>query len=180
VLTKTRSIGSVSYDNYGNLLGSTETLTDNDPSSPFPGQQLKTVMVTAMQSADITNWCLGLPQQTTITKSGTTPTLGAIPRTVAFTADANPAKCRVATQTIEPGAATTYKVVETYGFDAFGNINSETIAPTGLSSRVTTVNWGATGQFPEKEVDPVGYALARAVTKPFAVTITGSDCKRAK
>jgi len=158
-LIMTRSIGSVSYDNYGNLLGSTETLTDNDPASPFPGQQLTTVMATAMQSADTTNWCLGLPQQATMTKSGTTPTLGAITRTVAFTPDANPAKCRVATQTIEPGAATTYKVVETYGFDAFGNINSETIAPTGLSSRVTTVNWGATGQFPEKVVDPVGYAL---------------------
>jgi RHS repeat-associated protein len=159
VLITTRSISSVTYDNYGNLLGSTETLTDSDLTSPFTGQQLTTVLANTMQPADTANWCLGLPQESTITKSGITPTIAAKTRTVSFTPDASPTLCRVASRTIEPSATTTYKVVETFAFDAFGNVSSDTVAPTNLSSRVTTVDWGATGQFPEKVTDPVGNAL---------------------
>ena len=37
-----------------------------------------------------------------------------------------------------------------FGYDGFGNLNSETLTNTGLPARTTSTYWGPTGQFPHK------------------------------
>jgi RHS repeat-associated protein len=51
-------------------------------------------------------------------------------------------------------------VTESLGFDGFGNVNSDTVTginmPSPSASRVTTSNWGTTGQFLATQTDPSG------------------------
>jgi RHS repeat-associated protein len=153
------AITNFTYDNYGNAATISTTVTDNDPGSPYINDTWTSTTVNTI-APNAANWCLSLPTQITVTNSSTAPGGAAITRTVALTPDYT--NCRVTTKIIEPNSST-YKVTETYGFDSFGNINSDAVTGVGMSARTTTVNWGATGQFPTT----ISNALSQLITLGF-------------
>jgi RHS repeat-associated protein len=55
---------------------------------------------------------------------------------------------------VEAGNST-YQVTTGYGFDAFGNIDSQTVTGIGMAARTTAINWGTTGQFPAQVTNPL-------------------------
>lgn len=147
-----QSSTSFTYDNYGNLTSSTSTLSDKDSTTPVSptNNQVWTTTVTNTIAPNTASWCLGLPTRTVVTKSATSVT--AITRTTDYTPDY--VNCRMTQQIVEPASAT-YKVTTALGYDSFGNVNSQTVTGINMTARTTTVNWGATGQFPISVTNPL-------------------------
>lgn len=148
-LTQTTT-ANLSYDSYGNLTSSTQTTTDNDSGSPYYGYSWTTA-VSNTPDVDTSTWCLPLVTQTTVTYSDTYDN-SSITRTRQLTPDLT--NCRYTQMVTAPGSA--YQVTDALGYDSFGNIDSETVTGTGMAARVTTTNWGTTGQFPMSITDPTG------------------------
>ncbi len=146
-------------DTYGNFASVSTTVTDNDPSSPYVNDSWSTTTTNTI-SPDTSTWCLNLPTETTVTKSSTAPSGTAITRTVSYTPDYT--NCRESQRVTEP-SSTTYKVVEAYGYDSFGNLHTDTVTGIGMTPRVTTTTWNATGQFPQT----IQNALGQSITLGF-------------
>jgi len=71
---------------------------------------------------------------------------------LSFTPDYS--NCRETQQIVESGNAT-YQVTTSYLFDAFGNVNSQTVTGIGMAGRTTLISWGTTGQFPTQITNPL-------------------------
>jgi RHS repeat-associated protein len=139
---------SYSYDNYGNATSIQRTTTDNDPGSPYDGASW-TQTITNTPDVDTGNWCLTLLSASEITY---TATIGGPP--ISVTKQYNlpdTTDCRYTSITTQ--ASTSYQVVESLGYDDFGNINSDTLTGNAMATRETKANWGATGQFPMSVTD---------------------------
>lgn len=95
---------------------------------------------------DTSSWCLGLPQLTQEISSHTLA--GGSQRTRAVGRTWDPTTCRMNSQSLEPNNAQ-WEVVTQLGYDGFGNINSQSVTGAGMTARITLVNWGPAGQFPE-------------------------------
>ena len=76
-----------------------------------------------------------------------------VTRTKGLTPDTT--NCRY-TQIVTEPSSTAYKVTEVFGFDNFGNVNSDAVTGIGMTTRTTTANWGTAGQFPMTVTDPTG------------------------
>jgi RHS repeat-associated protein len=129
-------------DIYGNFTNVATTVTDADTGSPYYNQQWTITTATTI-SASPSTWCNSLPTERDVTN--TAPGVPAITRHLSLTPDYS--FCRETQQVVESGNAT-YQVTTGYGFDAFGNINSQTVTGIGMPARTTGMNWGTTGQFP--------------------------------
>ncbi|MGB6354677.1 MAG: RHS repeat-associated core domain-containing protein, partial [Steroidobacteraceae bacterium] len=139
------------YDSYGNATSIVTTITDNDPGSPYASDTWTSTTVNTI-APDTATWCLNLPTGTTITNSSTAPGGAAIVRTVSYTPDYT--NCRETQQVIEPSSST-YKVTAAYGYDDFGNLNSQIVTGVGMAARSTSLNWGTTGQFLTTVTNPL-------------------------
>ena len=151
------------FDKYGNTTNIVTTITDTDPGSPFVGQSwmtnvTNTTDISVNTAADVAASCLGLLDQTQIVYSSTMNGTNYVTRTQAYTPDTI-ASCRIKTVVIEPNS-NLYKVTEALTFDSFGNIATDTVTganmPASPASRLTTNNWGTTGQFLSTQTDPSG------------------------
>jgi RHS repeat-associated protein len=157
------AVTNYSYDNYGNATSIVRTVTDTDPSPPYSGDTWTTSVtnttdISVNPTTDLAEWCLPLLDKTQVVYSSQINGNNAVTRTQAYTLD-TPTNCRVMGVTTEPNSSL-YKVTESLGFDGFGNINSDTVTganmPSSPASRVTTSNWGTTGQFLTSQTDPSG------------------------
>lgn len=175
----TQSSASFSYDNYGNATASTVTVTDKDgtaPQSPTYAQSWTTTVTQTINADAGNNWCLGLPTRTTVSRTASNGEQ-AVSRITDYAVDY--AHCRVTQQVIAPGTA--YQVTTDYGYDAFGNVSSQTVTGAGMAARTTGSNWGTTGQFPLSvtnalnQTTQAGYDYGRGVqtslTDPNNVTV---------
>jgi len=141
------------FDNYGNATTIAKTVTDNDPGSPNPNPYFNDTWTSTTVSTiapDTSTWCNSLP--TEVDTTNTAPGVPAITRHSSFTPDYS--LCRETQQVVEAGNST-YQVTTGYGFDAFGNINSQTVTGIGMAARTTAINWGTTGQFPTQVTNPL-------------------------
>jgi RHS repeat-associated protein len=137
------------YDIYGNATSVQTTVTDN--TSP-PPQNFWETSTTNTMDVDKTHWCLRLISNSVVTYSAASD--AAVPsRTLQYTPDT--VNCRNSGIVTEWGNAN-YSVSESFLFDNFGNINSDTVTGENMAPRVTLVNWGTTGQFPMSMTDPSG------------------------
>ena len=144
------------FDNYGNATTISATVTDDDPGSPYVSDTWTSTTVSTI-TPDTSTWCLSLPNETTVTNSSTAPGGAAITRTVQYN---NPdyTNCRETERVIEPNSAT-YKVIEDYGYDGFGNLHTDTVTGVGMSPRVRTINWTSNGQFPQTIFNPLSQSI---------------------
>ena len=144
-------------DSYGNFDTVTTTVTDKDsqsPASPNNGNTWTSSTVSTI-TPDASTWCLNLPSEVQVTRSSTATGGASITRTVNYTPDYT--NCRETQKVIAPG--TSYQVTEAYGFDGFGNVNSDAVTGTGMAARTATINWGTTGQFPTVIINPLTPAI---------------------
>jgi RHS repeat-associated protein len=130
-------------DSYGNFASVETTLTDNDTGSPYLNEQWSTTTASSFTEDGGSNWCLKLPTEVDVTH--TAPGVSSITRHVSYTPDYT--YCRQTQQVVEPSSST-YKVTTGLGYDAFGNLNSQTVTGVGMAARTTGINWGTSGQFP--------------------------------
>lgn len=179
------------YDNYDNPTSITTTVTDNDSNSPYHGVSWVTTTTQTpfiddptYQATASSIWCLGLIETSQVAYSGGPSGTVPVTRHQSSSATASDlSRCRY-TQTItEPGSA--YQVTEGFGYDQFGNINSDTLTGSGMAARQTTTTWGPDGVFPATVIDPTGattgtstyhyneaFGLPAQVTDPNGLTTT--------
>ena len=161
------------YDDYGNAVNVTSTVTDNDPASIYAGGQWTTTVAQTIAPSTGIYWCLGLSTQTQVTKVAPGPTgPTSITRTTTRTPD-YPA-CRIADETIEP-LSSTYAVTRGFEFDNFGNVNKVTVTGAGMAPRVTEIGWGTTGQFPVSVTNPLVQTSSTAYDDRFGLPQTQTD-----
>lgn len=161
---------SRSYDSWGNLTASSRAVTDKDSASPFYNHSWTTAASYTVTPDTGANWCLGIPSDLTTTQSTTTGE-ASVTRTQSFTVDYG--NCRVTASSVEPSSSTR-RVDTSYGFDAFGNIDSvsvtgRTAAGAAMAARTSGIDWGTTGQFPTIETN----ALSQDTTRTFSSTFGG-------
>lgn len=152
--------------NYGIPTSVTTTITDTDPNTPAPynGQSWTTATtltpdIATNSSSDLPAWCLSLIDEIQVAYSSTLAGSTAVTRTKTFTPDTNRSLCRIASTVTEPTAnSALYKVTEAFAYDSFGNVMTDTITganmPSSPGTRVTSANWGTTGQFLTTLTDP--------------------------
>jgi YD repeat-containing protein len=143
------------YDTYGNATEVVSTITDSDPGSPWTGDTWTTTTANTISEYDTSTWCLNMPTETQIQYYSTAPGVTSVTRQINYTPDYT--NCRETVKVTAPSTA--YQVTETYGFDGFGNINSDAVTGTGMAARTTTVNWGTTGQFPTVITNPLSQSI---------------------
>jgi RHS repeat-associated protein len=141
---------SVTDDNYGNPTAITKTVTDNDPGSPYTGDTW-TTSISNTPDESTGPWCLSLLTQSQVTNSDSISGNDTVTITKNFTP--NTTDCNY-TQIVTQPSSSQFKVTEALAYDAFGNVNSDTVTGVNMTGRVTTTNWGTTGQFPMSVTDP--------------------------
>jgi YD repeat-containing protein len=171
---------SVTDDNYGNPTAVTKTITDSDPGSPYTGDTW-TTSITNTPDESTNPWCLSLSTQAQVTYSDSISSNDTVTITGSLTPDTT--HCDYTQVVIQPSSSQ-FKVTEALAYDAFGNVNSDTVTGVGMTGRVTTTNWGTTGQFPMSVQDPslqgtssyytfnynFSYGKKSSVTDPNGVT----------
>jgi len=134
---------SNTLDNYGNATHVSTTVKDVDAGSPYFNQQWSTTRDVTISPSDGSNWCLSLPTQVLVTNAA--PGVANIVRTQAFTPDY--VLCHQTQQVTEPSSGT-YAVTQAYVYDDFDNVKTVTTTGAGMAARVSSTDWGTTGQFP--------------------------------
>lgn len=168
----TTATSSFHYDTNddGDLTSSSQTITDNDPGSPYSGYSWST-SVTNTPDADHSTWCLPLLTETQVTYSDTYDN-SSITRTRQFTPDLS--NCRYTQIQTEPSSGA-YEVTEGLGYDAFGNISTDTMTGIGMAARETQANWGTTGQFPMWIEDATGAETQFTYNFSYGVVSSQTD-----
>ncbi len=131
----------------------TVTTTEPTGSNGVSGGRVYTAQAVTSLFNDTTNWCLGRASSTQQTNSHTGSHGAAQTRTNGATWDGY--YCRPTQTVTEPGNAT-MAVTVTPGYDAFGNVNSELIAPAGMTSRTRLKSFGTSGFNPESLTNEIG------------------------
>jgi RHS repeat-associated protein len=167
ITTKVVTYGQPDF--YGNFPSITTIITDNDA-----GQGSWTsAIATQYQTPDLTNWCVNLPSQITVTQSATTG--ATVTQAAQYAKDPVATTCRN-TAVTRGGSNASYNVAETFTFDTFGNISSDSI--TGLNiARTTTTSWisvSSAGQNPVSVQDPGG-AVTQYVYNPSGTVASVTD-----
>jgi RHS repeat-associated protein len=144
---------SVTDDNFGNPTSITKTVQDNDPGSLYLGDTWTTsISNTPYYTSPPTGlWCLTILTQSQATYSDSLSSNDTVTITKSLTPDTT--HCDY-TQIVTQPSSSQFKVTEALAYDAFGNVNSDTVTGVGMTGRVTTTNWGTTGQFPMSVQDP--------------------------
>jgi YD repeat-containing protein len=150
-VTTTNTVDSTS----GTTTYSTRTVTEgNNANGMYAGQNHVQRDYHSTLFNDVANWCLGRPTTTQQIDAHALPGGAQITRTMTTSWDGP--KCRPTETVREPGS-TQWQVTTGYEYDGFGNINRVTVQPAagqGQANRITQIDWGVNGRFPEHVTNP--------------------------
>jgi RHS repeat-associated protein len=165
-------------DNYGNPTAITKTITDNDPGSPYKSDTW-TTSASYTPDESTSPWCLSLLTESQVTYSDSISANDTVTISKNYAPDTT--HCDY-TQIVTQPSSSQFKVTEVLAYDAFGNVNSHTVTGVGMAGRVTTTNWGTTGQFPMSVTDPTNattqynynfsYGKKSSTTDPNLITVS--------
>lgn len=172
--TTTTVVNDADIDQYGNAKVISETKVDSATGNTYT----TTTNISEILN-DTNNWCIGLPQKISVTK--TIPNSSSVTRTTRIAYD--PITCAASNVTIEPDSATLWSK-RSYGYDSFGNRNSTTV--TGASTwtpsatipfgqRTSTTTYTYDGYFPEMVINAKGHTEHRVYDAASGqiLTLTG-------
>jgi len=174
----------VSTSTTTNLVDSTtgtvydQTIVTSEPSAGANGLNGGTTWTTHVQRPpgelvnDVTNWCIGRPQRTTVSQSHSLAGGGAQTRTI--TSNWNAFYCRLTDVVVEPNHAT-LKVTTTLQYDLFGNLTTETVTGVGMPARTTTMQYDAQGQFPLSIQNALNQTTHRTWEGKYGTPATETD-----
>jgi RHS repeat-associated protein len=141
-------------DSYGNPTSITKVVTDNDPSSPYLNQTWTTTTTNTWDEST-SPYCLSLLSTSQV---GYTASGGGTGVTINKNFTPNTADCNYTQIVTQPN--TSFQVTEAVGYDAFGNVSSDSITGVNMTARTTSTSWTTssvtTGQFPMTVTDPTG------------------------
>jgi RHS repeat-associated protein len=133
-------------DDWGTEIYSRVTFSENATGAQ-PGAQLSFGRNYDTIVNDTANWCLGRPGRVRDSGNHNLPGGDHKERITDYSWDY--VKCRPTSEIVEPGSAK-WQVTRDYRYDSVGNIDRVTETPAsgqGQTARVTSLNYGTTGQF---------------------------------
>lgn len=119
---------------------------------------------------DPANWCLSKPTSTQFISGHTLADGGQLTRTVSQGWDA--AKCRLTQRVAQPGDP--LQLATTIEYDTFGKVFRETVSDSEplTADRVTEVNWGSSGRFPETTTNAESHVTTRQWDSALGVPLS--------
>ena len=121
---------------------------------------------------DTTHWCLGRPTGTRITASHSLNGGASVTRSHSLAWDG--LACRITRQQVEPGDAR-WQVTINFAYDVFGNPTRRTVTGAAMSSRTTSIDWGARGRFPMTIRNPLSQATKVLWDESYGLPIAMTD-----
>ena len=165
-----RSVVTNSVDSYGTTLTRQVTTTERGKGVNPGAQFVETVALTGVVN-DVTNWCVGRPASTQVSRSHTLSGGAQVTRSFAHTWDY--LRCRPTQQVVEPSSAT-LRVTTGFTYDSYGNLAATNVTPVGQPVRTTTLTWAENGRFLRTQKNPEGHvetlAWDSALAQPTTVT----------
>jgi RHS repeat-associated protein len=159
-------------DVFGTPVQRQVTTTEHAKGSNPGAQHVETTALTGVVN-DTSNWCLGRPASTQLTRQHSIAGGTAVTRSFAHGWDYT--RCRATQEVVEP-SSTSLRVTTDVAYDAYGNVSSVRVTPVGQTARTTTHAWIENGRFlrsrtnPEGHVETIGWdsalALPTATTDP--------------
>jgi RHS repeat-associated protein len=165
--TVTRSV----VDSFGTPLQRQVTTTEHAKGSHPGAQHVETTTLAGVVN-DTTNWCLGLPASTQVSRHHSLP--GGAQVTRSFAHEWDYARCRATQEVIEP-SSTTLRVTTAIAYDAYGNVSATHVTPIGQPTRSTTLEWGDYGRFLRSTTNPEGHVEGRTWDRVSARPMTYTD-----
>jgi len=159
------------FDGYGTLVQRQATTTERAKGLNPYAQHIETMSATGVVN-DTSNWCLGRPGATLITRQHSLPAGAAVTRTVAHGWDF--VRCRATQQVVEP-SSTSLRVTTDLAYDSYGNISAETVTPVGQPARPTSYVWGENGRFVTARTDAEGHVNRLAWDSATGLPVSATD-----
>ncbi|MBZ0125170.1 MAG: FG-GAP-like repeat-containing protein, partial [Rhodocyclaceae bacterium] len=180
LVTRQVTTTSLSDTNYGTPSSVTVETIDQDPASPWYGQQFTTVTSHSqfVNQTSGSNWCVGRPGRTTVTR--TLPDSSSSSRLTERTIkDLDYGRCLIGEVIAEPDSST-LRVATSYGYDLCGNISSQTVTgrnPDGsaMAARTGTRGHGARCQLPEAMTNALGQPTQIVNNYDFGLPVSATD-----
>jgi RHS repeat-associated protein len=165
-----RTITASVVDVFGSLLQRTVTTTELAKGSNPGAQHVETTILSGVVN-DTTNWCLGRPASTQVTRYHSLPGGAQVTRTVEHGWDYQ--KCRPTQEVVEPYSST-LRVVNAYAYDSYGNVSATHVTPVGQPVRSASRDWSESGRFPRSTTNAEGHVETvtwdGVFARPVAVT----------
>jgi RHS repeat-associated protein len=159
------------FDSYGTPIQRQTVTTEHAKGSNPYAQHVETVALTGVVN-DTTNWCLGRPATTLVTRQHSLPGGAAVTRTTAHGWDF--VRCRPTQQVIEP-SSTALRVTTDLGYDAYGNLAGQTISPVGQAARSTSLAWSDNGRFLATQTNAEGHVSRYAWDSATGLPVSSTD-----
>lgn len=165
-------VDSVTGTPYDITTTTTEPISGANGVQPGASYVQREFRPTASFSNTTATWCMGRPGQIQLINSHNQFGGGSITRTTDVTWDTT--ACRP-TQVVEESGNSLLQVTRTLGYDAFGNVNSDSVTGIGMTARTTTANWGTTGQFPTSVTNPLSQVTNKTWNYAFGTQASETD-----
>ena len=159
------------FDSYGTLVQRQATTTEHAKGLNPYAQHVETVTLAGVVN-DTTNWCLGRPATTLVTRQHSLPGGAAVTRTTAHGWDF--VRCRPTQQVVEP-SSTALRVTTDLGYDAYGNLAGQTISPVGQAARSTSLAWSDNGRFLAAQTNAEGHVSRYAWDSATGLPVSSTD-----
>ncbi len=165
---------TTSYDNYGNALTVTQSVTDETTGAT--GGQVFTTETASLYDNDEVNWILGRVTSTTVTKTRPDGAGGTTSQSRKSAWEYNATNGLLTKEIIEPDLPA-LKVTTSYTYDAFGNETAVTVDGTGVTAQTSTTSYDANGQFPISSANALGHSESMFTDARFGVvtSLTGPN-----
>jgi len=159
------------FDAYGALVQRQSTTTEHAKGINPYAQHVETMSLTGVVN-DTSNWCLGRPASTSLTRQHSLSGGAAVTRTLAHGWDYS--RCRAIQQVVEPWSAS-LRVTTDLVHDGYGNVSAETVTPVGQPARITSFAWGENGRFLTARTNAEGHVDRYAWDGASGLPLTATD-----
>ncbi|MGB5102584.1 MAG: FG-GAP-like repeat-containing protein, partial [Steroidobacteraceae bacterium] len=165
------TIATSTVDTFGTTLQRTARTTEHAKGLNPGAEHVETIALSGVVN-DTTNWCLGRPASTQVTRRHSLPGGAQVSRVVAHAWDY--ADCRPTQQVVEP-ASTTLRVTTDLAYDSYGNLRTVQVTPIGQASRTTTHAWIDNGRFLRSSTNPEGHVETASWDSVLALQTAHTD-----
>lgn len=152
------------YDSHGNPTAVTSRIYDAAGADMYD-----TAISSRYDDDSIANWCLGLANETQVTRTFNGASLTRHSR-----AAHDSGRCVRVSETSEPGNPT-LELITSYGLDDFGNRASTTVRGANVDARTTRTEYDAQGQFPVRLINALGHVETQIWEPAFGNRLSYTD-----
>lgn len=165
------TVATSTVDSFGTTVQRTARTTEHAKGLNPGAEHVETVALTGVVN-DTTNWCLGRPASTQVSRWHSLSGGAQLSRVQAHAWDY--ARCRPTQLVVEPASAT-LRVTTDLAYDSYGNLRTVQVTPVGQETRTTTHAWIENGRFLRTSANPEGHVTTWSWDSELALQVGHTD-----